>query len=93
MGKIFIVLGIGFLIGVWGLLNEKALRWNGKIQTLWLIILIFSMGVGIGNNKEVIRNLPKLGGQAFVFALLSVVGSIIFVFIFSKIFLEGSEKR
>ena len=93
MEKIFIVLGIGFFIGFRGFLNEKALKWNGKIQTLWLIILIFSMGVGIGNNKEVIGNLPKLGGQAFVFALLSVAGSVIFVFIFSKIFLERGEKK
>ncbi|MCQ4936115.1 LysO family transporter [Anaerotignum propionicum] len=88
MWKIFLVLAIGFAIGFLGLLKEKYIKLNCRLQTLWLMLLIFCMGVSIGRNGEVIRNLPALGGKALLFAILAVIGSILFVFLLSKLFFE-----
>ncbi|KXL51714.1 hypothetical protein CLNEO_29200 [Anaerotignum neopropionicum] len=93
MWKIFLALTVGFLIGFFGFLKEKQIKINSRLQTLWLLLLIFCMGVSIGRNGEVIRSLPVLGGKAFLFAVLAVIGSILFVFVLSKLFLEKEEKK
>ncbi len=93
MWKIFLVLAVGFLIGFFGLIKEKQIKINSRLQTLWLLLLIFCMGVSIGRNGEVIKNLPVLGGKALLFAILAVIGSVVFVFAFSKLFLEKEEEK
>ncbi|WP_312060964.1 LysO family transporter [Anaerotignum sp.] len=93
MWKIFLVLAIGFAIGFLGLLKEKHIKLNCRLQTLWLMLLIFCMGVSIGRNGEVIRNLPALGGKALLFAILAVIGSILFVFLLSKLFFEKEGEK
>ena len=57
------------------------------------MLLIFCMGVSIGRNGEVIRNLPALGGKALLFAILAVIGSILFVFLLSKLFFEKEGEK
>lgn len=93
MVKIFLVLGVGFLIGFYGLLKEEQIKLNCRLQTVWLLLLIFCMGVSIGRNGEVIGNLPTLGGKALLFAVLSVIGSVAFVFVLSKYFLKKGEEE
>ncbi len=93
MWKIFFILAIGFAIGFFGLLKEKQIKLNCRLQTLWLMLLIFCMGVSIGRNGEVIRNLPVLGGKALLFAISAVVGSILFVFLLSKLFFEKEGEK
>lgn len=93
MWKIFLVVSIGFLIGFKGLIKEKGIKINSRLQTLWLLLLIFCMGISIGRNGEVIQNLPNIGGKALLFAVLTVVGSVAFVFVFSKFFLEKGEEE
>ena len=93
MGKIFLVLAIGFFIGYKGFLSKRGIRINGKLQTLWLLLLIFCMGVSIGRNGDIIRNLPLLGGKAMLFAALTIAGSIALVYFFSAVFLEKGAKK
>lgn len=93
MWKIFLVLAMGFAIGFFGLLKEKQIKLNCHLQTLWLMLLIFCMGVSIGRNGDVIRNLPVLGGKALLFAISAVIGSILFVFLLSKLFFEKEGEK
>ncbi len=92
MAKIFLVLGLGFLIGFFGLLKEKGLKINAKLQTVWLMLLIFCMGVSIGRNGEIIGALPSLGGKALVYTLFAAAGSIVVVYLLTKAFLGKEEK-
>lgn len=93
MGKIFLALGLGFLIGYRGILKERGIRWNSRLQTAFLFLLIFCMGVSIGRNAEILRSLPVLGGKAFLFALLAILGSILAVYCLSMLFLQKGGKR
>ena len=93
MGKIFLVLGLGFLIGYKGVLQEKGLRMNGRLQTAFLLLLIFCMGVSIGRNGEILRNLPLLGGKALLFAFFAILGSTLAVYFLSRLFLQKEGKR
>jgi len=88
MWDIFLVVGIGFFIGYKGLIKEKGIKLNSKLQTVWLMLLIFCMGVSIGRNGEIVKNLPVLGGKAVLFAIMTAVFSAIVVYLFSRLFLD-----
>ena len=88
MWDIFLVVGVGFFIGYRGLIHEKGIKLNSKLQTVWLMLLIFCMGVSIGRNGDIVKNLPILGGKAILFAVMTSLCSIIVVYILSNLFLE-----
>ena len=93
MWDIFLVVGIGFFIGYKGLIKEKGIKLNSKLQTVWLMLLIFCMGVSIGRNGEIVKNLPLIGGKAGLFAIMTALFSTIVVYIFSRLFLEKEGKK
>ena len=93
MWDIFLVVGIGFFIGYKGLIKEKGIKLNSKLQTVWLMLLIFCMGVSIGRNGDIVKNLPILGGKAVLFAVMASLCSIIVVYIFSRLFLEKEGEK
>lgn len=78
------------LAGAWlgnrGKLSELVLKNLSKIQYGCLLLLLFIMGVNIGLNEQIIRTFGKLGMQAIVLALCSVVLSIAAVRIVSMYF-------
>lgn len=76
----------GAWIGSKGRLNTIVLKNLSKIQYACLLLLLFIMGVNIGINKEIISTFGKLGIQAMVLALLSVIFSIIAVKLVSLYF-------
>ena len=93
MWDIFLAVGLGFLIGYKGFVKEKGIKLNSKLQTVWLMLLIFCMGVSIGRNGDIVKNLPVLGGKAVLFAVMTSLCSIIVVYIFSRLFLEKEGEK
>ena len=93
MWDIFLAVGIGFFLGYKGFIKEKGIRLNSKLQTVWLMLLIFCMGVSIGRNGEIVKNLPLLGGKAVLFAIMTALCSTIVVYLFSALFLEKEGKK
>ena len=93
MWDIFLAVGLGFLIGYKGFLKEKGIQWNSRLQTVWLMLLIFCMGVSIGRNGDIVKNLPVLGGKAVLFAVMAAVGSTVVVYVLSVLFLEKEGKK
>lgn len=88
-----IALALGFIIGYRKLISDKGIRMNGKLQTVWLLLLIFSMGMSIGMDKELFSKLPSLGWKGILFAVVCSAGSVICVYIFSKLFFREEEKE
>ena len=93
MWDIFLAVGLGFLIGYKGLIKEKGIKLNSKLQTIWLMLLIFCMGVSIGRNGDIVKNLPLLGGKAVLFAIMTALCSTVVVYVFSSLFLEKEGKK
>ena len=93
MWDIFLVVGIGFFIGYKCLIKEKGIHLNSKLQTVWLMLLIFCMGVSIGRNGDIVKNLPLLGGKAVLFAVITALCSTIVVYILSTLFLEKEGRK
>lgn len=88
---VFIIL-VGAWIGNRGKLSDIVLKNLSKIQYGCLLLLLFIMGVNIGLNEEIIRTFGKLGMQAVVLALCSVVLSIAAVRLVSVYFSRKEEE-
>ena len=93
MWDIFLVVGIGFFLGYKGFIKEKGIKLNSKLQTVWLMLLIFCMGVSIGRNGDIVKNLPLLGGKAILFAVMTALCSTIVVYFISTFFFRKGEKK
>lgn len=92
MRYIFLAIVMG-LIGIQCWIRERGTAGTAGLQTVWLLLLIFCMGVSIGRNGEVVRSLPLLGGKAVLFAVMTAIGSIAVVYILSTLFLEKEGKK
>ncbi len=73
------ILFIGALIGYNDLVKGKLADNLGTIQDVCLLFLLFTMGISIGLNKEVVDNLLGLGLKALVISVCTIVFSIIAV--------------
>jgi predicted ABC-type exoprotein transport system permease subunit len=67
----------GMLLGYF--LREKRKVNLGKVTVGIILVLIFSLGFGIGSNSELLNSLPEVGLSAVVIASLAIVFSVILV--------------
>jgi uncharacterized membrane protein YbjE (DUF340 family) len=61
------------------LLRDRKLPKTEKASLAIVVILIFSLGFGIGSNNELLAALPQVGVQGLVIAVLAILFSIAFV--------------
>ena len=92
MSQILIALVLGAIIGYFVKLSDKGTKINGRLQQIGVIFLLFSMGVSIGADSDIIKNLPTIGLKAFLFAVGTIACSIFTVYILSEKFLLNKSK-
>ena len=85
MVVIIVALVVGFLVARLDLLPQVASKGAGKIGHVALIVLLFSMGLSLGANPELISALPNLGLKALMLSLGSIFGSVLLVWIVTKL--------
>ena len=59
--------------------------------TIWA--LLFFLGIKVGKNENLMRNLPSLGGQALLLAVLGTVGSVLAGWAVWKLFFGQERPR
>src|SRR6056297_1262587 len=89
---ILVFLITGFIIGYFKPLPNIFYKYSGYITEIGLIILLASMGARIGVDKSIINQLGVIGLKSFVLALFSIIGSVLFLKLFS-IFLKANYKE
>lgn len=72
---------IGFKIGE----QSRFLKISDNITKLGLIILLAAMGANLGSNQEIFMQLGKIGIQAFLFALTTIIFSVLFIAAFTRL--------
>lgn len=95
-GKLLLYLGmliIGMIIGYKDLLGKKIYSKLDKAQTISVLGLLFVMGLRIGLDEKIIESLGTIGFGAAVIAVMTILFSIIFVWIGKKLFLEKKAKK
>ncbi len=66
----------GFIAAQLGTFTPKQRSIMDKISTVSLMLLLFSMGLSLGSNPELLAALPSLGLKSFLLAVGIVVGSV-----------------
>lgn len=71
-------------------------RWgkvNANIQVVCIALLIFSMGVKLGSRENFLSELTQLGWKSLLFALTSILFSVLFVYFFSEKWIKKAKKN
>lgn len=87
-----VIIIAGALISSKGLLSKVIEKNLSKLQYACLLLLLFTMGVNIGINDQIISTFGKLGFQAVVLALSSVVLSVAAVKLVNLYFASRQKK-
>ena len=75
----FIGMAAGFLMR-----RIKALTHIGKAISITIYVMLFFLGVKIGQDENILANLSSLGMQAMLLALAGATGSILFAALLYK---------
>lgn len=92
----FVVIGIMFMgIGVGYLLRRvRLLQKLGTSIQYTIYLLLFSMGISVGANPEIVNNLSALGGEALLIAVASTLGSLCMAWVvYHCFFKQKGEKQ
>lgn len=87
---IFIIMGVGILIGRF-LMTGKLKKWNERLAMLCTLLLIFSMGVMLGQKENFLGELSSLGLKSLLFCLIPTLVSIVIVYVLTRRFMDKKE--
>ena len=76
MLTIFLAIVSGMAVGYIAR-NIPATRYTGKIIGVLIALLLFSLGLSVGTNEQVIANFRFIGLDAFVIAAAATLGSVL----------------
>lgn len=66
-------------------LTNVAERWQGRIVT-WLIwLLLFLLGIEVGSNEMIVRSLPTLGVEALLLSSAATLGCCVLAWMLSRV--------
>lgn len=87
MADLLLYLGllfIGFLLGSRLIYKKDKFSFVGKIQTVCIFFLVFTMGTRMGSNREIIDNLKTIGLSALLFTVVIFILVVLFLHITRK---------
>lgn len=90
----FLIIGI-FLIGIAAgyLLRRKAKvhEYSAKLINILVFVLLFSLGVSVGNNSSLTDNLVAIGFHAVLISLFAMGGSILTGIVYNRMIRKHEE--
>ena len=89
---ILVIMMLGVVIGMKFNLR-KTLKANGVFQMILTGILIFIMGVSLGSRENFFQELAELGWKSVIYMLAAVAGSIVIVYILTKLFMKDKGDK
>ena len=89
---IILVMCVGMIFGKW-VIPKKWKKMNEKFQLSCTLILIFSMGVMLGQKENFMEELGSLGVVSFIFFLVPTLLSIGVVYYLTKCFMISDNKN
>jgi uncharacterized membrane protein YbjE (DUF340 family) len=92
MISILLVLSGGIVLGLL-LVNKPVFhRFNNQLLNWSIYLLLFLLGISVGTNQEIVRNLYKIGYEAITIALASIAGSVLVSAFLYKLVFRDHEK-
>ena len=57
-----------------------------------IYLLLFFIGISVGGNEQIMKNLDKIGLNAFLLTLAAVMGSILVSYLFYVKFFKNNKR-
>ena len=89
---VIIIMCLGILVGHL-FLTPRIKKASETISVMCTVLLIFSMGVMLGQKENFLSELSSLGLKSFLFFLLPTLASIIIVYILTKRFIDKKDPK
>lgn len=84
-------MAIGIIIGY--VFKNRSLSWSSVVVKYVVYILLFSLGLSVGANDNVMSNLGVIAADAIVITLFAVLGSVLFAKIVYKYMLKHNKNE
>jgi len=91
MTEILIIMLAGILIGFIFKKKRTLITASDKLAGWSIYLLLFLLGLSIGNNEIIINNFARIGLTSILLTLSGVSGSVFFAFIAYKYFFQKNE--
>jgi uncharacterized membrane protein YbjE (DUF340 family) len=92
MITILLLLSAGIVLGLLIIGYPRLHVINNSLLNWAIYLLLFLLGISVGTNQEVIRNLGKIGLEAIAIASLSIAGSVLLsYFLFKHLFYKDEK--
>lgn len=89
MITVLAIIGGGFVLGLFFRKNPLIINVNAKLTTVFLYLLLFYLGVSLGQNHKIIGRLATLSYDVIIITFFSNTGTLIVSFLVNKIFLSN----
>ena len=91
MFKVVGIMVLGILIG-YAARNISILQKVGSSISLTIFLLLFLLGVSVGSNEAIVKELGRLGQTALLIAVAGTVGSVIAAWLINRYFSDRGNK-
>lgn len=89
--SLIVYFALGVALGV-KLFPLKWLKVNGWLQTAGISLTLFSMGASMGGSPTFLSDLRTAGVQAFLYAAVTILCSVLLVWALSRFAFRKEEK-
>ncbi|PKP09428.1 MAG: DUF340 domain-containing protein [Bacteroidetes bacterium HGW-Bacteroidetes-4] len=91
MHTVLIIMAVGIGVGYLMRSRKTWLQYTNK-ATLWIIfLLLFFMGIGVGNNPQIMENLDTIGFRGLQLALVAILGSVVLSWVVYRLFFKSAD--
>ncbi len=82
-------MGIGYLIR-----NKSTLiKINSQLTITTIYLLLFLLGISVGLNDKIIKNIDTIGLQAIIITIGAVLGSLICAYVIYQLFFVNKSQK
>nr|WP_243249447.1 LysO family transporter [Anaerotruncus rubiinfantis] len=85
---VFFIIGIAIGLTIFPV---KWLKVNSWVQTVGISLTLFSMGASMAGSPTFLADLRTAGVQALCYALVTIAGSVLLVYLLSRIALKKED--
>lgn len=78
---------LGVAVGKW-LFPRKWAGKNSKLQTALTLLMIFTMGLSLGSDEDLLHSLTTMGGDSILFCLLPMAASVLVVYLVTHLWFD-----
>ncbi len=76
MIKVLLIMIAGIVAGYLLRRKEKTIKWLNKSALYIIFLLLFFMGIAVGNNPTIMENLGTIGLKGLILSVFALLGSV-----------------